>query len=266
MWHLMYFLIILTVSGDGQVDFNEFMTILGPKLLSSETREGFLGNTIDTIFWQVNHLFAQLISSSLAGGIQAVGTCDRAVKTTQHLFPERSCEWWRCCVTVTDVSPYTRKADRGISGVGRGWEQTSGPWDGRDWLPDGTMNVPTVVAARMGMMADRADVKEGTGRWALIETVSEPVLFTHHQLDQRLLLGAEACGLRCEEGNLVQGNKSMNTLWVVLTIFTGASFLNMLHSSSIKWGVILVQFALLLAAGTNVPCGICEMVNGWKWS
>lgn len=41
-------------SGDGQVDFEEFMTILGPKLLSSETREGFLGSTIDTIFWQVN--------------------------------------------------------------------------------------------------------------------------------------------------------------------------------------------------------------------
>lgn len=35
------------------MDFNEFMTILGPKLLSSETREGFLGSTIDTIFWQV---------------------------------------------------------------------------------------------------------------------------------------------------------------------------------------------------------------------
>ncbi|XP_056904988.1 calcium-binding protein 8 isoform X2 [Takifugu flavidus] len=42
----------LDMDGDGQVDFNEFMTILGPKLLSSETREGFLGNTIDTIFWQ----------------------------------------------------------------------------------------------------------------------------------------------------------------------------------------------------------------------
>uniref|UniRef100_A0A3Q3W494 EF-hand domain-containing protein n=1 Tax=Mola mola TaxID=94237 RepID=A0A3Q3W494_MOLML len=42
----------LDMDGDGQVDFNEFMTILGPKLLSSETREGFLGSTIDTIFWQ----------------------------------------------------------------------------------------------------------------------------------------------------------------------------------------------------------------------
>lgn len=53
----------LTLPGDGQVDFNEFMTILGPKLLSSETREGFLGNTIDTIFWQVSHLFAQQLKS-----------------------------------------------------------------------------------------------------------------------------------------------------------------------------------------------------------
>ncbi|XP_067113589.1 calcium-binding protein 8 [Osmerus mordax] len=42
----------LDMDGDGQVDFEEFMTILGPKLLSSETREGFLGNTIDNIFWQ----------------------------------------------------------------------------------------------------------------------------------------------------------------------------------------------------------------------
>lgn len=41
--------------GDGQVDFEEFMTILGPKLLSSDNREGFLGNTIDNIFWQVRH-------------------------------------------------------------------------------------------------------------------------------------------------------------------------------------------------------------------
>ncbi|KAK1138662.1 calcium-binding protein 8 isoform X1 [Acipenser oxyrinchus oxyrinchus] len=42
----------LDMDGDGHVDFDEFMTILGPKLLSSETREGFLGKTIDSIFWQ----------------------------------------------------------------------------------------------------------------------------------------------------------------------------------------------------------------------
>lgn len=51
--NLTIFFFFFIVSGDGQVDFNEFMTILGPKLLSSETREGFLGSTIDTIFWQV---------------------------------------------------------------------------------------------------------------------------------------------------------------------------------------------------------------------
>ncbi|CAG6008320.1 unnamed protein product [Menidia menidia] len=50
----------LDMDGDGQVDFEEFMTILGPKLLSSETREGFLGSTIDTIFWQVNLLHVEL--------------------------------------------------------------------------------------------------------------------------------------------------------------------------------------------------------------
>ncbi|KAM9497408.1 calcium-binding protein 8-like [Salvelinus alpinus] len=42
----------LDMDGDGQVDFEEFVTILGPKLLSSETREGFRGSTIDNIFWQ----------------------------------------------------------------------------------------------------------------------------------------------------------------------------------------------------------------------
>lgn len=49
-------MILFSISGDGQVDFDEFMTILGPKLLSSETREGFLGNTIDSIFWQVRDI------------------------------------------------------------------------------------------------------------------------------------------------------------------------------------------------------------------
>ncbi|XP_050785642.1 calcium-binding protein 8 [Gopherus flavomarginatus] len=45
----------LDMDGDGQVDFDEFMTILGPKLVSSEGRDGFLGNTIDSIFWQNNN-------------------------------------------------------------------------------------------------------------------------------------------------------------------------------------------------------------------
>ncbi|KAF7669109.1 hypothetical protein LDENG_00252200 [Lucifuga dentata] len=54
----------LDMDGDGQVDFEEFMTILGPKLLSSDNREGFLGNTIDNIFWQVRD---RITSPSLFG-------------------------------------------------------------------------------------------------------------------------------------------------------------------------------------------------------
>lgn len=52
-----YSYLYIFLSGDGQVDFDEFMTILGPKLVSSEGRDGFLGNTIDSIFWQVRIFF-----------------------------------------------------------------------------------------------------------------------------------------------------------------------------------------------------------------
>lgn len=54
---LFYSYLYLLFPGDGQVDFDEFMTILGPKLVSSEGRDGFLGNTIDSIFWQVSKNF-----------------------------------------------------------------------------------------------------------------------------------------------------------------------------------------------------------------
>ena len=54
---LIFSYLYLLFPGDGQVDFDEFMTILGPKLVSSEGRDGFLGNTIDSIFWQVSKNF-----------------------------------------------------------------------------------------------------------------------------------------------------------------------------------------------------------------
>lgn len=53
--------------GDGQVDFDEFMTILGPKLVSSEGRDGFLGNTIDSIFWQVGDMDFELKTCTSEG-------------------------------------------------------------------------------------------------------------------------------------------------------------------------------------------------------
>ncbi|EDL19463.1 calneuron 1, isoform CRA_a [Mus musculus] len=52
----------LDMDGDGQVDFDEFMTILGPKLVSSEGRDGFLGNTIDSIFWQAPQFDMQRVT------------------------------------------------------------------------------------------------------------------------------------------------------------------------------------------------------------
>jgi len=42
------------------------MTILGPKLVSSEGRDGFLGNTIDSIFWQVSGHFFKCNFSQLS--------------------------------------------------------------------------------------------------------------------------------------------------------------------------------------------------------
>lgn len=41
--------------GDGQVDFEEFVTLLGPKLSTSGIPERFLGTDFDTVFWKVRH-------------------------------------------------------------------------------------------------------------------------------------------------------------------------------------------------------------------
>lgn len=39
--------------GDGQVDFEEFVTLLGPKLSTSGIPEKFHGTDFDTVFWKV---------------------------------------------------------------------------------------------------------------------------------------------------------------------------------------------------------------------
>lgn len=113
---------------------------------------------------------------------------------------------------------------------------------------------------RLGMMADGADVKEGRGRLG-----SACPLHASSAPSEVVVGGAGArARRRGEERNLVQGNKPMNTLWAVLTILAGAPHLNMPHGSSIKRLVIWIQFALPPAAGANIPCDICGMVNGWK--
>ena len=83
---------MVLTSGDGQVDFEEFMTILGPKLLSSETREGFLGSTIDTIFWQVEGsltLVHVATTTSLKQGFYHFRQHHHCVLTLSHL-----CKWF----------------------------------------------------------------------------------------------------------------------------------------------------------------------------
>uniref|UniRef100_A0A8C4NH44 Calneuron 2 n=1 Tax=Eptatretus burgeri TaxID=7764 RepID=A0A8C4NH44_EPTBU len=44
----------LDMDGDGQVNFEEFMTLLGPKLSMTDTPDKSLGNEFDTIFWKFN--------------------------------------------------------------------------------------------------------------------------------------------------------------------------------------------------------------------
>jgi len=69
------------------VDFDEFMTILGPKLVSSETREGFLGSTIDSIFWQVWKTFLSRFGCSLLYCLLMHLCSERIDKITGHALP-----------------------------------------------------------------------------------------------------------------------------------------------------------------------------------
>lgn len=43
----------LYFAGDGQVDFEEFVTLLGPKLSSAGMPDRFHGAEFDSIFWKV---------------------------------------------------------------------------------------------------------------------------------------------------------------------------------------------------------------------
>lgn len=49
------------VSGDGQVDFEEFVTLLGPKLSATTMPDKFHGADFDSVFWKVGLLFLKTI-------------------------------------------------------------------------------------------------------------------------------------------------------------------------------------------------------------
>ncbi|XP_055511616.1 calcium-binding protein 7-like [Leucoraja erinacea] len=45
-------MVMYCVLGDGQVDFEEFVTLLGPKLSSAAIPEKFHGTEFDNVFWK----------------------------------------------------------------------------------------------------------------------------------------------------------------------------------------------------------------------
>lgn len=44
----------LCPAGDGQVDFEEFVTLLGPKLTAAGMPDKFNGTDFDSVFWKVD--------------------------------------------------------------------------------------------------------------------------------------------------------------------------------------------------------------------
>lgn len=75
------------------------MTILGPKLVSSETREGFLGSTIDSIFWQVWRTFIYFIYLLFFIVWERICILSmrvrlRVTRCPLHLLPQYSCSIW----------------------------------------------------------------------------------------------------------------------------------------------------------------------------
>lgn len=53
--------LLLFSTGDGQVDFEEFVTLLGPKLTAAGLPDKFHGTDFDSVFWKV--LIIQLLLS-----------------------------------------------------------------------------------------------------------------------------------------------------------------------------------------------------------
>lgn len=53
-----------SAAGDGQVDFEEFVTLLGPKLTAAGMPDKFNGTDFDSVFWKVR-AFHSLISCLL---------------------------------------------------------------------------------------------------------------------------------------------------------------------------------------------------------
>lgn len=77
--------------GDGQVDFEEFVTLLGPKLSTSGIPERFHGTDFDTVFWKVCHGLlgprAVYTVESHTGASERLGPVCRRGMTTPGFCP-----------------------------------------------------------------------------------------------------------------------------------------------------------------------------------
>lgn len=99
------------------------MTILGPKLVSSEGRDGFLGNTIDSIFWQVSGDFLQcnFIQLSVACRSDLLGSTGCFPKVNAHI----NVIW--VLLTACCASPSSVASSQCFYGEFRSKMQDSGP-------------------------------------------------------------------------------------------------------------------------------------------
>ena len=52
--HILYSDFFVFPLGDGQVGFDEFVTLLGPKLSAAGMPDKFHGADFDSVFWKVN--------------------------------------------------------------------------------------------------------------------------------------------------------------------------------------------------------------------
>lgn len=96
------------------------MTILGPKLVSSETREGFLGSTIDSIFWQVWKTFLSIFQCSFLFFIVWACICILSIRIRLwvtlcplHMPPPSRDDWWMWF--FPDCGLQSEQADLSIS-------------------------------------------------------------------------------------------------------------------------------------------------------
>ena len=87
------FLFLSVPSGDGQVGFEEFVTLLGPKLSAAGMPDKFHGADFDSVFWKVGTIIIRLLNKGGQIGaslgrvffpIKSLHT--KLLKLLQHIF------------------------------------------------------------------------------------------------------------------------------------------------------------------------------------